>query len=67
MAGIVKLTETPLDLLRLGYNTMDIAGMLCIDEATAYNAIHREKNNELGLSFNPAIFKKVPYVGKGAR
>lgn len=63
----VKLSETPLDLLRLGFDTAEIALMLCIDEATAYNAIHREKNNELGLSFNPAIYKKVPYAGKGAQ
>lgn len=64
---MIKITETPLDLLRLGYNTIEIAQKLGIDEATAWNAIHREKQNDLGLSFNPAIYKKVPYAGKGAR
>ncbi len=64
---MIKITETPLDLFRLGYNTIEIAEKLGIDEPTAYNALSREKQNERGLSFNPAIYKKVAYVGKGAR
>jgi hypothetical protein len=62
-----QLHETPLYLLRCGFDTVEIAKILKMDEATAYNAINREKNNERGLSFNPAIYKKIPYPGKGTK